>query len=146
MKKKFLTYLPYIAFFIAFTSTLTSLLFSEVFHIPPCTLCWYQRIAMYPLVAIFIVGILRKDKALPIYILPISIGGLLTAAYHNLIYFNVIPEVITTCTNGISCTSHQQTLFGFITIPLLSFFAFAIITVCMILYWRFHSPMLRGIK
>ncbi|WP_082321816.1 disulfide bond formation protein B [Variovorax paradoxus] len=37
------------AFLVAFASTLGSLFFSEVMKLEPCVLCWYQRIAMFPL-------------------------------------------------------------------------------------------------
>ncbi len=146
MKQKLIASLPYLGFLTALSSTVISLGFSEIAHIPPCTLCWYQRIAMYPLVAIFAVGILRKDRGLSIYVLPISIAGLLVALYHNLIYFKIIPEVITTCINGISCTSREQTLAGFVTIPLLSFLAFALITASMVLYSHFSKDQVKNLK
>ena len=47
----------YAAWVIALLSTLGSLFFGEIMKLPPCTLCWYQRICMYPLVVILAVGI-----------------------------------------------------------------------------------------
>ncbi len=112
---------------------------SRVLGFPPCELCWYQRILMFPLVAILTVGILKKDKNLPLYVLPLSIAGLIIAAYHNLLYYGVIPESINPCILGVSCLERQLELFGFITIPLLSLVSFAIINLCMAL-------MLKGNK
>ncbi len=129
-------YVVYIAYTFALFSTLGSLFFSEILKLPPCILCWYQRIVMYPLVIILTVGILRKDKGIYLYVLPFSILGLFIGFYHNLLYYHILPESISPCIKGISCTSRQIELFGFITIPLLSFLAFAIITVCMIVYKR----------
>ena len=40
----------WLAFLVALTATVGSLYFSEVARFTPCVLCWYQRIAMYPLV------------------------------------------------------------------------------------------------
>lgn len=134
--KKYLQYLPYIGFFQALVALLGSLFFSNILSLPPCVLCWFQRICMYPLVALFIVGILKKDKNLPYYVLPLSIVGLLISLYHNLLYYHILPESIAPCTSGVSCTTKLIELFGFVTIPLLSFIAFAIITVSMILYMR----------
>lgn len=126
-------YLFYIAFTQAFIAMIGSLYFSEVLRFPPCTLCWYQRIALYPLVAIIAAGIILKDKRLPFYVLPISISGLLIALYHNLLYYRVIAESIKPCTQGISCTTKQIEWLGIITIPLLSLTAFTVITACMVL-------------
>ncbi|MEX2012857.1 MAG: disulfide bond formation protein B [Candidatus Levyibacteriota bacterium] len=127
---------PYIAWTIALSSTLGSFIMSRVLGFPPCELCWYQRILMFPLVSILTVGILKKDKNLPLYVLPLSIAGLAVAAYHNLLYYGVIPQSVSPCTFGVSCTDVQLELLGFITIPFLSLIAFAIINFCMALMFR----------
>jgi disulfide bond formation protein DsbB len=126
--------LAYLAWLQALVAMLGSLFFSEVMKLPPCVLCWYQRILMYPLVFIIAVGILLEDKRLNFYALPLSITGLVIAVYHNLLYYNIIPEAITPCSAGISCTTRQIEWFGFITIPLLSLIAFTLITLAMFLY------------
>ena len=126
-----------ISLLIATTATVGSLIFSEVLKFPPCTLCWYQRVAMYPIVVILAVGILRKDKNTPLFVLPLSIAGLLTAVYHNLLYYNIIPESEAPCVQGISCTTKFIEWFGFITIPFLSLSAFVIITILMFLYKKY---------
>lgn len=123
----------YLAWFVAILSTIGSLYFSEILLFPPCTLCWYQRIAMYPLTVILLVGLLKKDKNLPFYVLPLSAVGLIIAFYHNLLYYNLIPEAAAPCALGVSCTTQFIQWFGFITIPLLSFASFAIITALMLL-------------
>lgn len=122
------------ALLIATTSTLGSLYFSEVMHLPPCLLCWYQRICMYPLVLILGVGIWKKDKNIPYFVLPLSIIGTFIAIYHNLLYYNIIPESIAPCTLGVSCTTRQIEWLGFITIPLLSLCAFITITALALFY------------
>ena len=108
-----------------------SLYFSNVLHFPPCILCWYQRIAMYPLVAILAVGLMRKDRNVPYYALPLTIIGGLIAVFHNLLYYKILPESAAPCTAGVSCTTKFIEYFGFITIPFLSFVAFGVITACM---------------
>jgi disulfide bond formation protein DsbB len=127
----------YIAFFVALLSLLGSLFFSEIMKLAPCSLCWYQRILMYPLVIIFFVGIMRKDKYVHQYALPLSIVGFFVALYHNFLYLGYIPEVLQPCVNGISCKAQQLKLFGFITIPLLSLIAFATIISCMLVYRKY---------
>lgn len=123
----------YIAWMIAGVATAGSLFFSEVMKLPPCVLCWYQRIAMYPLVVVLAVSILRRDAAARIYSLPFVIAGLCIATYHNLLYYKLIPESITPCTSGVSCTSRQIEWVGFVTIPLLSLAAFGLLFVCLCL-------------
>lgn len=132
----------YIAFAQASLATLGSLYFSEVSGFPPCILCWYQRICMYPIVILLTVGILRKDRGVAYYVLPFSLIGLGISIYHNLLYYNIIPESAAPCTLGISCTTKFIEWFGFVTIPLLSAFAFAIITTCMIIFLKqkTHEP------
>src|SRR3989344_4566821 len=124
----------YIAWFLSLISTLGSLYFSEIMNLPPCSLCWYQRIFMYPLVFILGIGILKKDQNISFYALPLSIAGLIIALYHNLLYYNIIPESAAPCIAGVSCTTKLIEWFGFVTIPLLSLGAFAIITACLIIF------------
>lgn len=125
--------LLYVAWFQATIATLGSLFFSEVMNLPPCVLCWYQRIAMYPLVLILATSILCKDALARIYGLPLTLSGLVISIYHNLLYYKVIPDSIKPCTSGVSCTAKQIDWFGFVTIPLLSMIAFIVVTFCLIL-------------
>ena len=124
----------YAAWLIALVATVGSLFFSEVMQLPPCVLCWYQRIAMYPLVFIIGVGIILGDRKVKFYALPICLAGLAVAVYHNLLYYGIIPDSITPCTQGISCTSVQIEWLGFITIPLMSLTAFTLVGLCLLFY------------
>ena len=126
--------LIYLAWFQVLIATLGSLYFSEFMKLPPCSLCWYQRIMMYPLVYIIAAGIISGDRRVKVYCLPLSITGLFIAIYHNLLYYHIIPESIAPCTSGISCTTRQIEWFGFVTIPLLSLTAFTITTIALLLY------------
>ena len=126
--------LLYIAWIVALVATVGSLFFSEVMQLPPCVLCWYQRIAMYPLVLVIGVGILTRDARVKLYALPIVLVGLAVAIYHNLLYYGILPESVAPCVEGISCTSRQIEWLGFITIPLMALTAFVAITVCLLFY------------
>ena len=118
----------FVAWLITIVSVIGSLYFSEILHLPPCLLCWYQRIFMYPLVIILGIGLLRKDKDMPYYALPLSLLGLFIAIYHVLLYYGFIPESLAPCSLGISCTTKQIQWFGFVSIPLLSMIGFILIT------------------
>jgi len=124
---------------IATISTLGSLYFSEIVKFPPCSLCWYQRLFMYPIMIIPIIGFWKKDKNIPYYILPFTIIGLIISIYHNLLYYGFISESLQPCTVGVSCTEKQLDLFGFLSIPLMSLFAFALITFLTLIHLKLKS-------
>lgn len=126
----------YLAWVQALVATLGSLYFSEIRHFTPCTLCWYQRILMYPLVIIIAVGIMRKDKKLYQYVLPMSTLGALIAFYNVLLQNKFLPEAIAPCSLGASCLTKYTGYFGFITIPVMSLAAFIVITICMLILKR----------
>jgi len=145
MEKKFLEerisritqlndWLPYAAWLTALLATVGSLFFSEIMHLPPCVLCWYQRIAIYPLVLIIGTGIVLRDIRMKIYALPLCLVGLLISIYHNLLYYGFIPESIAPCSEGVPCNAVQIEWLGFITIPLLGLGAFASIALCLLLH------------
>lgn len=127
-------YLPYAAWAVAFAGMIGSLFFSDVMDLPPCSLCWYQRIAMYPLVLILGIGIVSRDGRMKLYGLPFGVLGLAIAAYHNLLYYGFISEAITPCSEGVPCTAKQLELLGFVSIPLLSLAAFIIIALSLLFY------------
>lgn len=126
--------LPYVAWVIALLSAVGSLFFSEVMDLPPCALCWYQRIAVYPLVLIIGTGIIMRDWRMKYYALPLCVAGLAVSVYHNLLYYGIIPESITPCTKGVPCTERQIEWLGFITIPLMGLAAFMALCACLGFY------------
>jgi disulfide bond formation protein DsbB len=126
----------YAAFTQALIATGGSLFLSEILHLPPCLLCWYQRICMYPLVIILGVGILRRDRALYQYALPLATIGWAIALYHTLLQWKILPDSLAPCTLGVSCTTVQVHLLGFITIPFMSFLAFTVIIAFMLIEWK----------
>lgn len=126
------SWLLYPAWLTALAATLGSLFFGEVMGLPPCTLCWYQRIAMFPLALLLPVGILLRDPRVTWYCLPLVAAGLAIAAYHNLIDYGVIPERLAPCSQGVSCATRPIEWFGFVTIPALALVAFAAIGACLL--------------
>lgn len=132
MKKE--KYYLYVAWAQSLVAMLGSLFYSEIMHYTPCALCWYQRILMYPLVLIIAVGILRKDKKIYHYVLPLSILGMVVSSYHILLQKGLLPESLAPCVIGASCAIKYTGYFGFITIPVMAFTAFTVITCCMLLF------------
>ena len=115
-----------------------SLFFSEVMEFPPCILCWYQRIAMYPLVAIFMVGLFPLSKEVFKYSTPFVALGWLIALWHNLLHLGIIEEDLSPCREGVSCSTVYINWMGFITIPLLSFVAFSLLGAILFIFYRRH--------
>ncbi|MDQ7002637.1 MAG: disulfide bond formation protein B [Ghiorsea sp.] len=119
--------LIFLAWLIAMASTLTSLFFSEIMHLEPCILCWYQRICIFPLAVILMAGLFPLDKAVLKYALPLAMLGLGFTLYHIALFYGFFPEGLKPCTQGIPCDDDSMILFGFLPIPLLSLVAFSAI-------------------
>jgi disulfide bond formation protein DsbB len=129
--------LLFLCWLIASVASLGSLFFSDVMGLAPCVLCWYQRIALFPLVLVFGAGLLSFDAGVVKYSLPLAVAGWLVALYHSLLYFGLLPKDIQPCTAGVSCTDRSLELFGFLSIPLMSLLASsAIITLLLVLRRR----------
>ncbi len=117
----------FICWLFASVSVAGSVFFSEVLKFPPCKLCWYQRICLFPLVPILLAALFPFNKSVVKFSLPLAIIGWLIAVYHNLLYIGIIPKSLQPCGKDLSCTDVQLNVFGFITIPLLSLLAFSLI-------------------
>ncbi|MFA7271027.1 MAG: disulfide bond formation protein B [Sterolibacterium sp.] len=129
--------LIFAAWLVASISTLGALFFGEVMQIPPCVLCWHQRIFMFPLVLILPIGLFPFDRKVVRYALPLAGIGWLFAVFHVLLVAGVIPESIKPCTQGVPCSQTVIEWFGFVTIPLLSAVAFsAVIALLVLAYSR----------
>jgi disulfide bond formation protein DsbB len=119
----------YMSWLVSAVATAGSLYFSNVMMLPPCSLCWWQRICMFPLLVLFTSGFIRQDKNSISYTTPLIGIGWTISTYHNLLYYKVIEKSITACTSGVSCTSVTIEWLGFITIPLLAFTAFTLLGI-----------------
>ena len=116
-----------LAWMTAALSMAGSLYYSEVFGLIPCVLCWYQRIAMYPLVLVLGVALVVRDGRVWRYGLPLSVVGLVIAAYHVLIQFQPALDA-GTCTAAAPCTARYVAVYGFISIPVMAGSGFLLIT------------------
>ena len=129
--------LLFLGWLLVSVSTTISLFFSSVLEYEPCVLCWYQRICLFPMIFILAAGLFPNfDKSVIKYALPLSIAGGLTAFYHTLLYAGIIPESIQPCSNGVSCTEKYFELFGFVSIPMLSFIAFSTLVALLLILKR----------
>lgn len=109
-----------------------SLYLSEIAHLLPCSLCWYQRIAMYPLVFVLGAGLVRGEPGVWRFAIPLPVVGLLIAAYHVTIQWRPSLDV-GTCSTGAPCTGRYLAVFDFISIPTMAGAAFLLITALLLL-------------
>ena len=120
-------------------ATLGSLFFSEIMELPPCSLCWVQRIFMFPLPIILLMGLFPFDANVVRYSLPLAAGGCLVALYLTLLQVGVIPESAAPCRQGVSCTDAYFDLFGFLSIPVMSLLTFACVVTLLVVLRRSAS-------
>ena len=129
-----------LAWLTAAASTLGALFFSEVMNLEPCVLCWYQRIAMFPLVVVLGLGVYRQDVNSAMYALPLAAAGWLAAGYHWLVYSGFVPKDLQPCGHGPSCAEVDLRLAGFLTIPLMSLLAFSLVIILLAAAWTRRGP------
>ena len=125
----------WLAFGVVLTATLGSLYFSEVARFTPCVLCWYQRIAMYPLVIVLGVAAVRGDLSVRRYVAPIAIIGAAISIYH--IGVERLPGLPSgSCSAAAPCDLIWVERFGFITIPVMALVGFLAVLTLLFAYPR----------
>ena len=88
---------------------------------------------MYPLALLIPFGILMKDRHISLHSMLLAASGGAIAVYHNLLYYGVIKEDLSSCKFGVSCTTRDLDIFGFVGFPFLSLVAFIAIVVLLYL-------------
>ena len=117
---------------VAAVAMLGSLYFSEVAHFPPCRLCWYQRICMYPLVPILAIAAWRRDRAVRWYALPLAIIGAAISTWHILV--ERFPSLESgACDPTNPCTIIWVEKLGYLTIPTMALSGFVVIGLLLVL-------------
>jgi len=126
-------YLLFSIWILATCGTLISLFFSEIVQLPVCVLCWYQRIALYPLVIMLPFALFPLEINVVRYVKPLVVFGWFTALFHVLVVEKIIPEVAQPCVQGIPCSETHFNLFGFLNIPVMSLLTFSLIGLLLML-------------
>lgn len=122
---------------VAFLATAGSLFFSELAGFEPCRLCWYQRIAMYPLIVVLAIAAARRERAGAWYAVALAGVGALISAYH--VALEWFPSLDSgACSATTPCTLVWFRVFGFISLPTLALTAFVLILA--ILAVRLAAP------
>ena len=119
-----------IALLISVVATAGSLYLSEVAHFVPCKLCWYQRIAMYPLPVILGTAVFLRRRDVHVYVIPVAALGSVISIYHVLVerFPNLESSV---CDVSNPCTVIWTRRFGFETIPTMALTAFVLMIIAL---------------
>ena len=110
---------------VAAGATAGSLYFSEVADFVPCEMCWYQRIAMYPLAPILAIAAFRGDRQIGNYVLPIAVIGAGISIYH--VQLQLFPDQGSSCSLATPCTAKWVEALGFATIPVMALISFLLV-------------------
>ena len=120
------------AWLVVSLATAGSLYLSDVAGLVPCLLCWYQRIAMYPLVLLLGVATLVGDGRIWRYVLPLSLTGLAISVYHVTIQYRPTLGVVS-CSAEAPCTARYLHVYGFVSIPVMAGAAFLLVSALVAL-------------
>ncbi len=125
----------WLAWIVALVCTVGSLIYSEVIHFVPCRLCWFQRIAMYPLAIILLVGAIRREVVVRYYALPLAVIGMAISIYHNVVQFYPSLEG-GSCDPLNPCSARSIAVFGFMDLPFMAAAGFIVIAVLLAFYTK----------
>lgn len=125
----------YFAWLIAVIATFSSLYASQILNLEPCSLCWYQRIMMFPLVIILGIAAYKNDKKIIPYVIALPLLGALIALIQTIVsQFN-----LSTPFCGTECVEESTKLFGLIDFSVASFFSFMGIFFLLIFAKKFDK-------
>ncbi len=123
----------WLAWIVALVCVLGSLYLSEVAHFIPCTLCWYQRIAMYPLVVLLLVAAIKRSREIARATLPLIAIGAAISTYHYLLERFPSMAGAATCDPAAPCTIVWIWRFHYLSIPAMALSGFALIALLVLL-------------
>ena len=112
----------WLAFGIALIAVLGSLYYSQIAHFPPCEMCWFQRIFMYPQAVVLLVAALRRDVEVWRTSVPLAVIGLLFSLYHY--QLELFPDQPSVCSTTIPCSVRFVDVYGFVSIAFMAGAAF----------------------
>jgi disulfide bond formation protein DsbB len=122
----------WLAAIVALVATLGSLYYSEIANFPPCELCWYQRIAMYPLPVILGIAAWKHDFGIRPYAIALAaIGGAISIYQYQLERFP--DQTSLSCSVEVPCTTVWVWRLHYISIPFMALSGFALIVALLLL-------------
>lgn len=108
-----------LGFAVSSVAVLGSLFYSSILGFPPCVLCWWQRVFIFPTLILFGVALYRMERGVFNYVLPLAILAGLVAIYQA--YADFGGASLLACTDsGGDCEKIFVREYGYITIPVMS--------------------------
>jgi disulfide bond formation protein DsbB len=120
------------------SSAIGSIVYEYVLGFEPCLLCWYQRIAIFGIAILSLTGKLKTNRTLQNQVIVFSVLGLIVALLHN--YIDIFPSGLDICGTGVSCLKRYVAVFGYITIPMMSF-TVLLSGLLLSIFIKKHSPI-----
>lgn len=124
------------AWLVSIMATGSAVFIGEVMGMTPCVLCWYQRIAMFPIALVLGMSLYAEDRRGAVYALPMALTGLVIAGYHSLLVAGLVPQAWIPCSAGVSCANQKLSIFWGLELPWLSFASFTAIAAFLFVYLR----------
>lgn len=122
-----------VAFIVASAALVGSLTYSNMIGYEPCTLCWWQRIFMYPIVPLLVFAFYKKDIFIRPYIILMSVLGGIIALDHYVLQITGTSLIPCSAVGySSSCAKNFVLQFGYITIPLMALSAFVLIITALL--------------
>ena len=134
-------YILELLFWGVMSAVVGSLVYSNIIGFPPCDLCWYQRIFMYPQAIILFVAMRRKDKGIIDYLVPLSILGAVVSLYQSFVQWGFGGSLFACTAVGSACAKVFVLEYSYITIPFMSFTVFAYIIALKYIYYRHNKKL-----
>jgi disulfide bond formation protein DsbB len=126
-----------VVFWSSLIASVGSLIYSNIIGFPPCDLCWWQRILLYPQVLVAGIAMIKKDKSIIEYIFPMSIIGALVALYQSFVQWGFFAGSFLNCTAiGGECAKVYVKEFGYITIPFMSLSIFVYLIALKLVFYK----------
>jgi disulfide bond formation protein DsbB len=99
----------------------------------PCNLCWYQRIALFPLTVLLGLSLFKNDASIVSYATPFPCFAILLSGYQILMQEFPYFAPLRVCSQDAagSCFIKEPISMGFITLPMLAFTSSCVIAFCL---------------
>lgn len=126
-----------LGFLVALASMTGSLFYSEIVGFPPCVLCWWQRVFLYPQVILFGMALWKKRSDVFVFSVPLVLLSTIVSFYHQYVYMG--GQSLLPCTAlGGACSKIYVMAYGYITIPMMSLTA-ALYLLLLAWYHKTHA-------
>ena len=128
-----------LAFIVTLTAVASSLLYSDVFNMSPCKLCWYQRIFIFPQFIILGIAVWKGfTQEIRSYCIALACIALPISIYHYALQTIDAPAIHSFAPCDVtgqapSCSGYYVRMYDYITIPLMALTSSVLVLVLMLL-------------